>query len=64
MDKNYQVKCLYGDRAVAELSDVEREHILTNIVVGCLGEKYFDEIGAAVFDYLTDEGLINFEEAK
>ena len=62
MNEDYQVECLYGERAVAGLSHIEQEYMLTKIVRSCLGKRFFDQIGVEVFDLLVDEGLIDFKE--
>lgn len=64
MNEDYQVICSYGDFTVSQLHDIEKEYILTKIVNACLGKKFFDEIGVAIFDCLVDAALLNFEGVK
>ena len=58
-----QVIVIPGERRVSELSNIEREVLLTDLVQRVLDHKYFfDEIGADVFDCLVDVELIDFEQ--
>lgn len=58
-----QVIVIPGERRVSELSNIEREVLLTDLVQRVLDHKYFfDEIGADVFDCLVDAELIDFEQ--
>lgn len=60
-----QVIVIPGERKVSELSNIEREVLLTDLVQRVLDHKYFfDEIGADVFDCLVDAELIDFEQQE
>lgn len=62
MNDDRQVICIPGERCVSDLSTVEKEVLLVDIVQRVLDHKYFfDEIGADVFDCLVDAELIDFE---
>ena len=63
MPDDAQVIIKSGDRAVSEMSDVEREVLLIDIVQRVLDNKYyFDEIGCEIFDVLCEYGLVDTEE--
>ena len=60
-----QVNPIPGPRKVSELSKVEMEVLLIDIVQRVLDNRnFFDEIGADVFDCLVDAELIDFKEEE
>lgn len=66
LDREYlfnipQVVAIRGNRRISDMSAIEKEVLLIDIVQRVLDDhEYFDEIGADVFDCLVDAELVSF----